>query len=80
MVQEPADVSVQFVVQQTGSIRVIRNGAVLAQDFLDLSGLVGCCGERGLLGLAFPPDTGTTRRFYVNYTNQAGHTVIARYK
>src|SRR5690606_22631412 len=35
--------------------------------------------EQGLLGLAFPPDYQTTGRFYVNYTNTSGNTVIARY-
>jgi glucose/arabinose dehydrogenase len=80
MVQDPANLSVQFVVEQGGLVRVIQNGIVLTQPFLDVSGLIGCCGERGLLGLAFPPDTGTSRRFYVNYTNPDGHTVIARYK
>jgi glucose/arabinose dehydrogenase len=80
MVQDPADASVQFVVEQGGRIRVIQNGLVVAQPFLDVSALIGCCGERGLLGLAFPPDTATTRRFYINYTNHDGHTVIARYK
>lgn len=36
-------------------------------------------GERGLLGLAFPPDAATSRRFYVNFTNTDGHTVVARF-
>ena len=37
-------------------------------------------GEQGLLGLAFPPDAGLTGRFYVNFTNDAGHTVVARFR
>ena len=36
-VQDPANRSVQFVVQQDGHIRVVRDGAVLGADFLDLS-------------------------------------------
>jgi glucose/arabinose dehydrogenase len=40
--------------------------------------------ERGLLGLAFPPDYASTGRFYVNYTDDdAGSTtnsIIARYQ
>jgi len=80
MVQDPAEPSVQFVVEQGGLIRVVQAGVVSPQPFLDVRGLIGCCGERGLLGLAFPPDSVATRRFYVNYTNQAGDTVIARYK
>src|SRR5687767_7638726 len=78
-VQDPTDRAVQFVVQQTGRIRVIRSGSVLPTDFLNLSGDIACCGERGLLGLAFPPDYGSSRRFYVNFTNTAGDTVVARF-
>jgi glucose/arabinose dehydrogenase len=81
-VQDPSDSSVQYVVQQLGRIRVIRNGALLATDFLDLSAVVTPDGgERGLLGLAFPSDYAATGRFYVNFTNRpAGDTVVARFK
>jgi glucose/arabinose dehydrogenase len=42
--------------------------------------LVSCCGEQGLLGLAFHPDYATNGFFYVDYTNVAGDTVVARYE
>jgi glucose/arabinose dehydrogenase len=77
-VQDPSDPTVQFVIQQTGRIRVIKSGVLQGTDFIDLSALISCCGERGLLGLAFPSDTATSRRFYVNFTNPDGHTVVAR--
>src|SRR4051794_30744497 len=80
VVQDPTDPSVHVVVEQAGRIRVVQNGIVLAQDFLDLTAVVGCCGERGLLGLVFSPDYATSRRFYVNFTNLIGYTVIARFK
>ena len=81
LVQDPTDASVFFVVEQTGRIRVIQNGLVLPQDFLDLTGAILCCGERGLLGLAFAPDYAASGRFYVNFTNPPnGDTVIARFK
>ncbi|MFN5372422.1 MAG: PQQ-dependent sugar dehydrogenase, partial [Bacteroidia bacterium] len=35
--------------------------------------------ERGLLGLAFDPNYAQNGRFYVNYINNSGNTVIARY-
>jgi glucose/arabinose dehydrogenase len=79
-VQDPTDPAVQFVVEQAGRIRVVRDGAVLAADFLDLTSSVRSGGEQGLLGLVFPPDTGLTGRFFVNFTNTAGHTVIARFR
>jgi glucose/arabinose dehydrogenase len=78
-VQDPTDRAVQFVVQQTGRIRVIRSGSVLPTDFLNLTGDIACCGERGLLGLAFAPDYGSSGRFFVNFTNTAGDTVVARF-
>jgi glucose/arabinose dehydrogenase len=78
-VQDPTDRAVQYVVQQSGRIRVVRSGTVLGADFLDLTGNVSCCGERGLLGLAFAPDYASSGRFYVNFTNPAGNTVVARF-
>ena len=69
-----------FVVEQTGRIKVLAGGAVLATAFLDLSTLVSCCGERGLLGLAFHPDYETNGFFYVHYTNTAGNTTLERYR
>ena len=47
--------------------------------FLDLSASILSGGERGLLGLAFPPDYATSGRFYVNFTDPDGHTVVARF-
>jgi glucose/arabinose dehydrogenase len=80
-VQDPSDVTTQFVVEQGGLIRVIRSGVVQATPFLDLRNVVLAGGERGLLGLAFPPDHATSGRFYVNFTRSPdGHTVIARFR
>ena len=78
--QDPSNPSVQYVVQQAGRIRVIKDGVLQGTDFLDLSTSVSSSGERGLLGLAFPPDYAQTGRFYVNFTNLDGHTVVARFK
>jgi len=79
-VQDPADRSVQFVVQQDGHIRAVRAGVVLSTDFLDVSDAIVAGGEQGLLGLAFSPDTMTTNRFFVNFTNRSGDTVVARFR
>ena len=81
VVQDPTQPNVQFIVEQAGRIRVVRNGQLLASDFIDLTPLVLSGGERGLLGLAFAPDYATSRRFFVNYTRRPdGHTVISRYR
>jgi glucose/arabinose dehydrogenase len=69
-----------FVVEQNGKIRIIQNGVTLPTPFLDISNKVLCCGERGLLGLAFHPNYASNGDFYLNYTRQSdGDTVIARY-
>lgn len=69
-----------FVVEQEGVIRVVKNGQVLPVPFLDLSRLASCCGELGLLGLAFHPNYERNGYFYVNYTRKEDWvTVIARY-
>jgi glucose/arabinose dehydrogenase len=79
-VQDPVDRAVQYVVEQGGRIRALRNGSALGTDFLDLTRAVRSGGEQGLLGLAFAPDYTTSGRFYVNFTNTAGHTVVARFR
>ena len=80
IVQDPVLPAVQYVVQQRGRVRVVINGVVQAQDFLDLTGQMATGFEQGLLGLAFDPNYATSRRFYVNFTNLQGHTVVRRYK
>src|SRR6266513_3122882 len=73
-VPDPTDFAVQFVVQQDGRIRAIRDGTTLAADVLDVRGDIVSGGEQGLLGLAFPPDAGASGRFFVNFTDRAGNT------
>lgn len=68
-----------FVVQKGGLIRIVNtNGTVNATPFLTVSGLSNSS-EQGLLGLAFHPNYATNGLFFINYTNTAGDTVIARY-
>jgi glucose/arabinose dehydrogenase len=69
-----------FVVEQGGTIRIIQNGSVLPELFLDLTGVaVEGAFEQGLLGLAFSPTYATDGHFFVNYTDVNGDTVVARY-
>lgn len=69
-----------FLVQQNGLIRILRNGVVSASPFLDISSKTRTGGELGLLGLAFPPGFAQKQRFYVDYTDLQGNTVIAQYR
>jgi glucose/arabinose dehydrogenase len=68
-----------FITEQEGRI-VIHDGVrLLPQPFLDITPLVLSGGERGLLSVAFHPRYSENGRFFVNYTDRNGHTVIARY-
>jgi glucose/arabinose dehydrogenase len=79
-IAHPPNDSRLFVVQQGGLIRILNsNGVVNTTPFLNLSTLISTGSERGLLGLAFHPNYATNGLFFVNYTNTAGNTVIARY-
>jgi glucose/arabinose dehydrogenase len=69
-----------FIVLQRGQIVILRDGAIEAQPFLDIRSSVLCCGERGLLGLAFPPDHAETGYFFVHYTDLGGDTMISRFR
>ncbi|MCU1244668.1 MAG: cadherin, partial [Acidobacteria bacterium] len=69
-----------FITLQPGEV-VIRDAAgnILPQPFLDLRTKVSCCGEQGLLSIAFHPHYKENGFFYVDYTNTDGNTVVARY-
>jgi glucose/arabinose dehydrogenase len=69
-----------FIVEKTGRILVRRTGTVLPTPLLNLSTSVSTANEQGLLGLAFHPSFKTNRKFYVDYTDTHGDTVIREYK
>jgi uncharacterized protein (TIGR03437 family) len=69
-----------FFVQQNGIVRLFRNGALAIPPFLDISAKTRANGEQGLLGLAFSPKFAQNGRFYVDYTDLTGNTVIAQYR
>src|SRR4051812_16252627 len=68
-----------FVVEQGGRIRIVQDGQILGSPFLDITDIVTCCGERGLLSLVFDPDFSRTKLLYVDYTDVNGDTIVARY-
>ncbi|MFZ0547634.1 MAG: PQQ-dependent sugar dehydrogenase [Candidatus Promineifilaceae bacterium] len=70
-----------FVVEKSGRIFVIQDWQRVEEPFLDIRDLVGSEGaEQGLLSIAFHPQFAENGRFFVNYTNKEGHTVVARYQ
>ena len=65
-----------FVIEQFGRVRIIRDGKLQAEPFLDIRNLLpnlfSDFDERGLLGIAFHPDFKTNGRFFVYYTHNEG--------
>ncbi len=61
-----------FIVDQTGTIRILQNGSLLPTPFLNITALLAPINtgydERGLLGLAFHPNFASNGRFFVHYT------------
>lgn len=74
----PDDPGSLFVVEQGGRIRIVRDGALMEQPFLDISGIVTAGGEQGLLGLAFHPSAADPR-FFIYYTALNGKQIVASY-
>jgi glucose/arabinose dehydrogenase len=69
-----------FVVEQPGSVRVVRGHHKLGHAFLNIRGMVGYDGaERGLLSIAFPPDYKQSGRFYVFFNNDQGDIQVMEF-
>jgi glucose/arabinose dehydrogenase len=70
-----------FIIEKAGQIRIIQNDQLVEAPFLDITDRVNSTGnEQGLLGLAFHPQYAQNGRFFVNYTDNNGHNVIARFQ
>jgi glucose/arabinose dehydrogenase len=75
----PSEPDRLYIVEQPGVVRVVENGKLLPDPFLDIQDLVVSGGEQGLLSLAFDPEYESTGLFYVNYTNTNGDTRVVEY-
>ena len=84
-----------FVVEKGGTVRIVKNGQLVATPFLDIRDRVADDGEAGLLSIAFPPNYAAAGYFFVYYNHKqdlaapeavdqghnAGHdTVVARFR
>jgi glucose/arabinose dehydrogenase len=78
-VADPIDRTTFYAIEQAGRIRIIQNRAIVG-DLLDFRGAITSGGEQGMLGLAFAPNFAASGRFFVNFTNQNGHTVVSRFR
>lgn len=76
------DATRQFVVEQGGKIKLIRNGQPVARPFLNIGHIVEFSGqdERGLLSMAFAPDYATSGLFYVMYTEEGGDLRVDQFQ
>jgi glucose/arabinose dehydrogenase len=83
IVQDPLDPTVQYVLEKFGTIWTLKNGVRQAEPFIDLTSVVmeEGNGERGLLGLAFPPDAAWTGRAFIFFSskNGKGDSIVARF-
>lgn len=71
-----------FVVEQAGVIRIVENGKVLPEPFLDIRNRVDAGGEKGLLSVAFHPRYRENGVFFVDYTTKPDrlYTHVSRFK
>ncbi|HEY8153780.1 MAG TPA: PQQ-dependent sugar dehydrogenase [Myxococcota bacterium] len=77
----PGDTSRLFIVEfNTGRIKILKNGSVLATPFLDIGSLVTNNTNFGFLGMAFHPQYQSNGYFYVQYVDNALQPTVARYQ
>lgn len=66
---QPAGDDRMFVIEQFGRVRIIKDGKLMPEPFIDIRNklpkLFSDFDERGLLGLAFHPDFKTNGKFYL---------------
>ncbi|GAB4045572.1 PQQ-dependent sugar dehydrogenase [Spirosoma litoris] len=68
-----------FVTEQTGALRVVKNGTMLSTPVISLT--VDSNGERGLIGIALDPAFTTNHYIYLYHTvpGTTAHNRISRY-
>ena len=75
----PGDPSTLYVVEQQGTIKIVKGGQVTG-TFLDIRSRIRSGGEQGLLSVAFHPAYAQNHRFYVDYTDTNGDTRVVEFK
>lgn len=74
----PAGDARLFIAERPGRIRIVSNGVLLTQPFVDISAKTTVNGERGLLSMAFHPQYAQNGYFFVYYTDTNGDIAIDR--
>jgi glucose/arabinose dehydrogenase len=77
----PSEPQNLYVVERAGRIRVLANGKLRAQPFLDIRSQVQSgYTEQGLLSIAFHPGYAKNHRFFVYFTARNGDIHIVEYR
>ncbi len=69
-----------YVVEQRGTVRIVRDGEVVSQPALDISNQVTVSDEQGLLSIAFPPDFPTSHLVFAYFTGTDQNQHVVRYR
>ncbi len=84
LVSPPNDNTRLVIVEQTGLIRLVKNGQLQAQPFLDLTARVfvpqSSDDERGALGITFHPQYASNGRFFVYYISASHNITVERFQ
>lgn len=77
----PADDGLIYVVERTGTIRIIEGGRILKDPFANLKGVVKSNSiEQGLLGIAFHPKYPEDRRVFLFHSIRGNDNVLVSYE
>ena len=83
VISYPTDASILYVVEQAGKIIVLDSGQKKSKPFFNINKRVvnpfRPGDERGLLGFAFHPDHENNKKFYINYIDNDGHTIVSEF-
>ena len=83
VISYPTDASILYVVEQAGKIIVLDSGQKKREPFFNINKRVvnpfRPGDERGLLGFAFHPDYENNKKFYINYIDNDGHTIVSEF-
>jgi glucose/arabinose dehydrogenase len=69
-----------FILERPGTVRIFKDGELLATPFLDISSKVSTVVDGALQCMAFPPGFKKKQYFYVYYTNLDGNPVLSRFQ
>src|SRR5438105_6525273 len=76
----PGQRGVRYGTEQPGVVRVLVNGKLRAQPFIDISNLVKSGGEQGLLSIAFHPGYARNHRFFLYFNDTTGDVRVFEFQ